>query len=196
MNNRKCYSNVKLSVRKSADLKLALNTSEHVSLQTLLRLCSVRLWSWCTFQGLQHAVGGVSQERRVLLHLRHSFRWCSSGSTCPPRRSLGFQEFQLFQQSGQVLNTSVGTRECEVYTDRRSWSRFYLLVEPCQRFPLTSLPAAAALSAASDLSWAPWAFCRTFFSRSFSSPNWAVMGFIILAASSRFLSAGFSWSLI
>lgn len=196
MNNRKCYSNVRLSVKKSADLKLALNTSEHVSLQTLLRLCSVRVWSWCTFQGLQHAVGGVSQERRVLLHLRQSFRWCYSGSTCPTRRSLGFKEFQLFHQSGQVLNARVGTRECEVSTDRRSWSRLYLIVETCQIFLLTSLPAAAALSAASDSSRAPWAFCRTFFSRSFSSSNCLVMGFIILAASSRFLSAGFSWSLI
>lgn len=158
--------------------------------------CSVVVWSWCTFQGLQHAVGGVSHECRFLLQRRHLFTWCSGGSTCPAWRSLGFQKFQPFQQSRQVLNTSVGTREWEVAPDRCSWSRSYLQVETCQSFPLTLLPAAAALSAASDLSRAPLAFSRTFFSRFLSAPNWAFMGFIIVVASSRFLSAGLSWSLI
>lgn len=88
------------------------------------------------------------------------------------------------------------TCEWELAPDHRSWSRFYLQVEACQSLPLTLLPATASLSAASERSRAPWAFCRTFSSRSLSSPNWTVMGFIIVAASSIFLSAGLSWSLI
>lgn len=100
-------SNFRPSV-KSADLKLTLNFSEYVSLQTLLCLRSVTVWSWCTFQGLQHAVSGVGQKCGSLLQLRHSFGWCPPSSTCSAWRSLGFQKIQLFLQSQQVLNTSVG----------------------------------------------------------------------------------------
>lgn len=190
-------SNSRPSVKKSADLKLGLK------LFWICFLTNPSVPPFCNCIFLMYLLGPSACCQWCWPEVQLSSAALPLGRSPPLRFHLPRLEEPGLSEDPAVSLKSAGpkhqrrnTCEWELAPDCRSWSRFYLQVETCQNLLLTLLPATASISAASELSRAPWAFCHTFSSRPLSSANWTFMGFITVAASSRFLSAGLSWSLI